>query len=243
MSKALLLAGLLWCLPVSGWAAAPTYDAADNSGAKTNQQNPSYTHTPSGAACPNCVEFIGVCFQDSTPGTLSSVTSGGNAATSLGVVLDSGGGNKIFGQMFIYKNAGTSPTTIQANFSEVMNSVTIHAMTIKNVDQVTSTGTRATATGASTAPSVNVSSTAGELVVDLLCSPDRTATVGAGQTDRVNVNDVGNHRHAASHEAGATTTTMSWTLGSAADWGIQGIAFKPATDATACRMMLLGVGC
>lgn len=237
----LILAAALCLIPVQGWAATPTYDAADNSGAKTNQQNPSYTHTPSGAACPNCVQFIGVCFQDSTPGTLSSVTSGGNAATSLGAALDSG--NNIYGQMFIYKNSGTSPTTIQANFSEVMNSVTIGTITLKNVDQTASTGTRATATGTSTTPSVNVSSAAGELVLDLMCSPDRTATIGASQTDRINVNDTGNHRHASSQEDGAGTTTMSWTLGSIAAWGIQGIAFKPSADATACRMMLMGVGC
>ena len=236
---ALLLMALLGAAP--SWAATPTYDSDDDSGVINNQQNPSYTHTPSGGACPNCADFIGVCWQDSTPGTLSSVTSGGNAATSLGTALHSG--NNIYGQMFLYPGASTSGHTIQANFSEIINSVTIHTITFSNVHQTVSTGTRATATGFGTAVTVDVSSATGEVVVDLMCSPDRTATVGAGQTDRANILDAGNHRHAGSQENGAATTTMSWTLGSDADWGIQGIPLKPSVDAASSgTMLLLGVG-
>ena len=230
MKRLILSLVLAFLLPSLSWAATPTYDSDDDSGVINNQQNPSYTHTPTGGACPDCADFIGVCWQDSTPGTLSSVTSGGNAATSLGAALDSGGGNKIFGQMFLYPGASTSAHTIQANFSEIINSVTIHTITFSNVHQTVSTGTRATATGFGTAVTVDVSSATGEVVVDLMCSPDRTATAGAGQTDRANFNDATNHRHAGSQEAGAATTTMSWTLGSNANWGTQGIALKPTID-------------
>lgn len=241
---ALALIILLWAAP--SWAAI-SWDANSNSGAVANSQNPSYTHTR-GAVCANPVAVIRVSWQDGTPGTLSSVTYGGNAATSRQNNYQVGGvgGSNVYIALFTYTNPGSGASAVQANFSEVVNSSIISTSTYCGVDQTTPVGTLASANGASSAVSVSVTSAANELVVDVVgveTGTDTTLTVDASQTSRANVNSANNHRHGGSEEAGAASVTMSWALGGVRYWGILGIPIKPAADTmTAQTLMLLGVG-
>ena len=89
---------------------------------------------------------------------------------------------------------------------------------------VANAAAKASATGTSTTPTVNVSSAAGEVVVDGVIGGG-TVTVGADQTQRYN--RVVHMISAGSEEAGAGTVTMSWTQESSW-WGIVAMPLQPA---------------
>lgn len=243
---ALALILLLWTSP--SWAAI-TWDANSNSGAVANSQNPSHSHTR-GAVCANPVAVIRVTSQDSTPGSLSSVTYGGSGATILSGTTHKRAdpsGTTVSRSIWIYKNPSSGSATVQANFSEVMNSSIISVSTYCGVDQTTTVGTAAEAENASGAASVTVSSAAGEVVVDVVAvdtGSDASLTVDASQTERANVNSASNHRHGGSEEAGAASVAMSWALGGTRYWGSTGVALKPAAASATCgSLMLMGAGC
>lgn len=243
----LVIAGLLCIVPGIAWA-IPSHDATSNSGALNNVTTPSYTHTR-GAVCANPVAVIRVTSQDGTPGTLNSVTyNGGSASLAPSTthkklhVTDT----NVSRSLWIYKNPPSGGSTVQANFSENMNAVIIDTSTYCDVDQTTPTGTGVEAEGIGTGPTVNVSSGATELVVDIVgvdTGTDTTLTVGSSQNERANLNSASNHRHGGSDETGAATTTMSWTLGATRYWGTTAVALKPAAASTACFRALMGVGC
>ena len=96
------------------------------------------------------------------------------------------------------------------------------------VDVLNPIGTPVTATQSSgTTPSVAVTSQADWLIVDALTVNNQTMTVGAGQTQRVNLKP-GWWTIANSEEAGAGTVTMSWTLGGTAQACLVGVPLIPA---------------
>lgn len=108
------------------------------------------------------------------------------------------------------------------------------AVSYTGVNQTTPMGTAATANGSGTGPTVNVSATSLDLVVDglmgFVTGSAVSATVGASQTQRANLADTNTDGSVAaqSSEPGATTVTMSWTLSVSSDWHIWGVALKPA---------------
>ena len=84
----------------------------------------------------------------------------------------------------------------------------------------------------SNAISVNVPSQTGALVLDVIFGPNSTTahTAGAGQTEHWDLNTTGgtnNLRGAGSSEAGAATTTMSWTSGSATHHALLAVSYNP----------------
>jgi hypothetical protein len=211
--------------------ATPTYDVASTS-SQINQQNPSYTHTAGSGS--NTVALILIGYQDSTPGTISSVTYGGVACTALQTELEGGDlTSNIFAALYIKKGVTAGGATVQVNFSETMNIVKITTITYHNVDQTTSTGTVATTANLSgtAQPSTDVTSAVGELVVDVMVSGPRTVTVHASQTERSNFGNDGNFTAATSEEAGAATVSMDWTIGgTSTGWRQIGVSLKPSVD-------------
>jgi hypothetical protein len=224
---------VLCLLTTPAWALqTPTWDNTTDTSATafTNSQNPSFSHTR-GSSCPNPVTMISIALQDSTPGTLNTVTSGGSGATLIDSQNLATSNRNI--SLWIFKNPPSGASTIQANFSEVMNGVTISASTYCNVDQTTSTGTLAKARGNGTTATVNVTSAAGELVIDAVYVQGNTAlTIGGGQTQRYNQNGSADPSHRSSEEAGAASVTMSWTWTGAVEWAILGVPLKPGPDPT-----------
>ena len=86
----------------------------------------------------------------------------------------------------------------------------------------------------SNAISVNVPSQTGALVLDVIYGQNSTTahTAGAGQTEHWDLNTTGgtnNLRGAGSSEAGAATTTMSWTSGAATHHALLAVSYNPAT--------------
>lgn len=239
----LLLTCALWLIPITGWAAI-TNDATSTS-AQTNVTNPSYTHTR-GVTCVNAIAVIKLTYQDSTPGTISSVTYNGSGATQVGSTqCDTGSGNNDCTNLWRSLSPPSGGSTVQANFSESMNDVQISTTTYCGVDQTTPFGTAVgnSSAGGTTTVSSTVTSAAGEVVVDVaVIAGTRTITVGSGQTQLTNVQS--NHRHVASDEPGAASTVMDWTISSSQSWAQVAAPLKPASGGgTVCRRMLMGVGC
>ena len=158
---------------------------------------------------------------------VSSVTYGGTPLTLVGESITSGNA-----RMHIYRliNPPSGTANVVVNFSAVPDKgAVIGVMTFTGVDQTTPLGTFVSATAKNTTPSVTVTSAAGELVFDVVTIRNTSGTVGAGQTQRWNV-DSGDEIQvgAASTEPGAASVTMSWTAGGSQDWAIGAVPIKPA---------------
>jgi hypothetical protein len=106
----------------------------------------------------------------------------------------------------------------------------IAAAVYSGVHQTTPIGTAVTALVVGGNPTVNVSSAAGELVVDA-CSvtSDVTLAAGGGQTQRVATTTGNDVELGMSEEAGAGTVTMSWTGSTGFDAAIVAVPLKPAS--------------
>jgi hypothetical protein len=95
-----------------------------------------------------------------------------------------------------------------------------------NVDQTTPVSNFTSANGSSTSPSVTVTSVAGNTVVDWLIGPSSgTATAGGGQTVRAGIAPF-----ETTSKAGASSTTMSYTISPTSDWGLGGFSLKQAAS-------------
>jgi hypothetical protein len=229
-----LRTGILACflsvlLASPAWAATPTFDAATVDNTNNNVSTTGNVAHARGASCPSPVSIIRVTWQDGTPATLNSVTADGNAATALDAAF--GATANIRARWYIYLNPPSGSINYVANWSESVNDAILSITTYCNVLQSTTQGTvAAPTTGSSTTPSVNVSSAAGELVIDFLVSGPRTLTADGSQTERVDSTVAGNHSQGGSEEAGAASVTMSWTLSSASDWAITGVSLKPSIN-------------
>ncbi len=182
-----------------------------------------------------------------------TITSGSNRALLVGISIENGGSSTgvTYGGTpltLVGRSVGThtvelwrllappvGPANIVASFGAT-NQVVGGAAAFNGVSQTTPTGTFAGAGGVSTAPSVNISSATGELVLDVLYGNDGpTATPGTGQTTQWSLatgSGNGKVRGAGSTEAGAPTATMSWTLSSSVEWQIGGVSIKPAPTST-----------
>lgn len=131
-----------------------------------------------------------------------------------------------------------STTTFYAAWSSNQDETAMGAIAFEGVDQSTPIGTQAFATGTTTNPSLNVTSVAGDEVVDLVWAvaavvDNHTIAATAGQTSRVEVEgtDLGFEALGMSHKpAVGTSTTMSWTNSNAGTngWGHLGVPLKTA---------------
>ncbi len=214
---ALGYAGLLFLLPATVEAAVAV-DAV-NSTTVANASTGTVTLTVGSGA--NRLLIVGV--SDNNKRTISSVTVNTTLTmTSIGSQTD-GATTKI--QMFSLINPPAGLNTVQVTWSGGGVNGVIGAISFTGVNQTTPLGTFASATGTSTAPSVNVTSAAGEIVVDTVVGAGGTLTVDPSQTQRWNLTST--VRGGGSTEAGAATVTMSWTLSASNSWSIGGVSVKP----------------
>lgn len=134
----------------------------------------------------------------------------------------------------------TNPTagnhTLECDFSTtLLRQAIVGYLVISSVDQTTPLGTMASTasqSGAGTSVSINVSSTAGDLVVAVICAESADSlTDGAGQTEHWNTSLAARTYGAASSKtATGTTTTMAYTLGADEHHAMAGVAVKPAAS-------------
>lgn len=178
--------------------------------------------------CTGSDRFLVVCIAvyTNTAG-VSGVTYAGVSMTLIGTITATGG---CVVHMYALKNPASGANNVVATLSGPPWYYAFAAASYTGVDQTTPYGTYASASGGSGTPTVDVSSASGELVVDALAARMNPSSPGSGQTQRALVNnasDGANIRAAISEEAGAATTTMSWS-GSGATWAIIGLPLKPA---------------
>ena len=136
------------------------------------------------------------------------------------------------GAVEIWELANPTPGVAGAALSHTLSA---NAKRVMGVHALAGVGGRGTPVGAGidgTAISVNVPSQAGALVLDVLFGHNSTTahTAGAGQTERWDINTTGgtnNLRGAGSSEAGAATTTMSWTSGAATHHALLAVSYNP----------------
>ena len=173
--------------------------------------------------------LVGVAMDANAGPIVNNVTYGGQSLTLVGSRVGGSAPVRIEIWKLVNPNAGTANVVV--NLSKNADGVSVGATTFTGVDQTTSLGTFVSAIGTSNAPTVNVSSAAGELVYDVVAGKDAgTLTVGPGQAGLWDVNASGQSRGASSIEAGAATVTMSWVKGSSLEWAIGGVAIKPTAN-------------
>lgn len=173
--------------------------------------------------------------------TVSSVTY---AAVTMASEGSADGGAPI-ADMRSLINPASGANNLVCTLTTVVWGLACGGVSFTGVNQTDMMAAAATATGTSTAPSVDVPSVAsGEMVVDIVSGED-SVTVGAGQTQRWNEFNSGVVTGAQSTETGTGTITMSWTLASSTAWGIVAGRVLQATAAgcTGSRLALSGCCC
>ena len=184
----------------------------------------SYTHTPVGTPTTAVVE-VGIRSDGLTDFTVSSITYGGTAMTfvrrDFTTLVQSS-------EVWLINNPAAGAQTVAVTLSAAAEGASI-AVTVTGSATSGQPANNAGATGDSTAPTVNVTSATGRLVLGFVQSErtntDAQITPGAGQTQRASIDGptVNRPRMEATDEAGAATVTTSWTFVSAQDWAAQGV--------------------
>lgn len=159
---------------------------------------------------------------------VSGITYAAVALSSVGNAED-GAGERA--EMWKLSAPASGTNNLVTTFSGTVSFV-LGAISLTGAEQTTASLTRtpATTTGNGTAPSVNATSQSGDMVIDCLSQFAATDTVGAGQTERWNANTADIHGAASTEPATGTSTTMSWSLGSAADFALIAAAFIPSVS-------------
>jgi hypothetical protein len=154
--------------------------------------------------------------------TITGMTSNAVAMTQIGSALSHPDSDNMRAAAFYIVAPSTSSVSYASTFSGSPILNYIQVMSFAGVDQSTPLGTSvgSNSSGDQTAVSSNVSSAVDDLVADFLYAVGTSATVGAGQTERLAASDWGGNglQNRTSTEAGAASVDMTWTLGSAAKW-------------------------
>lgn len=168
-------------------------------------------------------------------GVLATPTVGGSTTGVTRIATKQAAGAGTVQVDWYRKVAPASGSTTVAVTCSGASFVSIWAASYSGVDQTAPFGTPGTAGGDSVGPAtVNVTTTAGDLVLDALCFDPgggaRTVTVGAGQSTTNGENTSGNGSGLASsvETASGGTTTMSWTLSTSTQWATAAAVMNPA---------------
>lgn len=198
------------------------FDAATSAQELNGDGVISLTHTSTGS---DRAVFAGV--GGALNNTSTSMTYG---AASMTEMWDFANGNN-FNAGYYLAGQATGAQTV-TNTGAVVNGFGDHnlgVVSFTGVDQTTPVGTAVTGSGASTAPSVTVSSVAADdMVVDQLhIDGTNTTTVGADQTQRNTQSTIWfGTEFRQSTQPGTAGGAMTWTLTSSATWSIGAVAFK-----------------
>lgn len=242
-----LIVCALWLMPVTGWAAV-SWDT-DTTKQAASGTTDTFNHTiGSGSNV-----YVGVCAftrNATTAADVTSVTIDGSAGTHLVTANDATDGTNIRVEMWGRALGSKNGSIAIDSVWDRTDSPRIVAFSMFGVDQGTSVGTpQSTAPGTfPTSLSVNVTSAANELVVSCLGLHESSTsiTAGAGQTEQwLNTSTAANNtQDQGSTEPGGATVTMSHSWTGPAYAALVAAPFKAATaGGTACRRMLMGVGC
>lgn len=196
---------------------------AVSSSAQTGNGLAEWSHTCSGANR----ALIVVVARGDTGGTvdvhfgLQAMTEVTNSPRTLPV-----DGDEI--RMYRLENPAATTDTIQVSASS-NNSLACGAISFTGADQTNCVRGTSTATGTSAAPSVTVSSAAGDIVVGGVAAfGSRTWTQGTNETEQWDVAHGANMCCWGGTEAGAASVTIAPTQSGSNEWGIIAASIQPA---------------
>lgn len=206
-----------------GGGSAVVYDTFTSS-TYTGATSHSFSHTTSGSN-----RYLLLQFFIGSGNTVTGVTYNSVAMSSLGSITQPDAGVTI--HSYGLPAPATGANTVDVTFSGAPTYVNCTASSYTNVHQTVSTGTVTTLdNGNASSISLDASSATNELVVDAVfwLGTSTTATAGAGQTE-IDQEVIGSsYKLGTSYEAGAATTTMSWTFSASAFAAIMDVPLKPA---------------
>jgi hypothetical protein len=191
---------------------------------------------PSGNSNVVAVGCLATHKEGTTVPTVDSVTWNGSGMTAVGAVVEHAISSGSVVQLFRHTsptcdgNAHNYVVTVSGGSFRIVGGI----LFLKDTDTTSPHDTQASATNTTGAASVDVSSAAGDLVVDCVGARNSTANivVGADQvgvkSETTDVTASANEEGGQSYEAGSATVTMSWTHNGTPSWAIVGVSFNPA---------------
>jgi uncharacterized repeat protein (TIGR01451 family) len=224
---------LLWSIGsnTAGTLGSVSGDSITVSGAATSSSGTgTLTFSHSTGSGTNRLLVVGVAYSSSATGpTITSVTFNGtsNYLINAGTLIANGTTRRI--EIFYMVNPPLSTTgNVVVTFPTGISSAVAGAVTFAGVNQTAPIRTFTSNTGSDAAPTVNVATSAGDLVFDTVVVGNATLTPDGSQSSLWNVLQSANIRGAASTKAATTSsTTMSWTAGSSQTWAIGAVAIEP----------------
>jgi hypothetical protein len=213
--------------------------AASTSSTSANASSASWKHTV--GAGDNRALVVGVALRNASSETVSSITYGGTSLTQVTSGSAANGTNVRVELWYLLAPAVGTDSSIEVTLSG-STAFAAGGVTLTGVNQTTPFDSFTSATGSSTAPSVSVSSAAGDVVIDIMgCVDTPTVTIGASQTLQWTAASPGTPSTdqatgAQSVEGGAASVTMSHTLSSSQAWAIGAVSINPAS-ATAVELV------
>ncbi len=182
-----------------------------------------WSHTCTGS---NLVLFVGIAVgrPNATDAniTIGAVTYNGVAMTLVpNSLVHSNNQTAGYAVLYYLVNPATGAHTVSVSFTDTLPSATdaleLGSISFTGVDQNTPFTNLASSTGASTAPSVAVTSASGNMVLDVVANGSGISSSGKTNRWLKNVNtSSGGGNGAQSTAAGAASVTMSYTVTS--DW-------------------------
>ena len=194
----------------------------------------SFSHSPSGT---NPCLVVCVITTNAAPGnSVTGITFNGENLAFLSSssieIEDPEIGTWMRSEWWGLLNPDAGSFTLQVSLVGVCLEGLIRAYTCAGVDGGTPIGSGATASGTNDTPTVDASSQTGGLVLDgvVITNTGSTAlTVGSGQTEYTNRLIGGYGVYGSSTEAGAASTTMSWSASNADHWVISAVPVNPVS--------------
>jgi len=196
----------------------------------------SWTHTTTNAA--NRYLIVGVNIDrngGNVTGAVRYGTEGGGPNVAMTLLTSISNGTIVRSELYglVAPASGVHQITVTITSTAGRN-VTVIAggQSFSNVDQSAPTGTAVTNTGNTVTPTVNVTNTAYDYVVDSVAFNGNNALTENGtQDDRFanNTNTLTNFAGAGSDSRGYANTTMSWTSATAHEWAISAIPLHQVT--------------
>src|SRR5438445_566690 len=224
MAVAVMAATAVFTQARGGQAAGIAFDAA-SAWASGNSAGFTWAHTVSSGN--DRLLLVGLSLAPRQNQKVQSVTFNGQSLTRVAFRNNSNESRAEVWQL-VAPASGTHSIVVTMNAATAAETV-CGATSWTGVDQGDPIGGVVEAKGRSDQASVDVPTTGGDVVHDVLAvSGDVTATVGSGQTSHWNDAVAAGVRGAGSDEPGAGTVTMSWDLGASARWVLIGFALNSA---------------
>jgi len=156
---------------------------------------------------------------------------------SVGLTFVGGVNNIVRSEMWYLIAPDTGANTVLVTLASGASKIG-GSQSYTGASQTSPIGTFVSATGNSTAPSVDVTTAVGEGCIDVSSSGGITYTVGAGQTQNYNIQTAAGLRGVSSTEPSLSTPiTMSWTTSPAGVWAIGAVNVRPPEVAVDNNML------